>query len=338
MWQVPESPANEAARLEALAAFDIMDTPREKGFDRLAWLAKRIYAADVAFVSFMSAEHQWIKSVTSSAVGTSIGRQKSICQVMVATGEPLVVGDLRTDERFEGHPTIPQMTLRFYAGVPLRVEPDLVIGTLCIMRHQEGIEPGFDIEPLEALAAIAVDELELRRLNRELNQLSRVDGLTGLSNRRAFDEELVRAELRCRRTGEALSVMVVDIDHFKALNDGAGHGAGDKALRDIGVALGKASFRRDDTMARYGGDEFAAILVGSDAAGARLVADRLCLCVGTAAIEHPINGQVTLSVGIATHYAHDLDTNLLIEQADSALYAAKRGGRDRVVSYGPPEA
>lgn len=337
MWRVPHHPENEAARLRALAACDIMDTPREQSFDRLTWLAQRIYGADVAFLSFVDHEHQWMKSVTSSAVGTSIPRNRSVCQLIIATGESLVSGDLRTDPRFDGHPVVPQLSLRFYAGVPLVVDPGLAIGTLCIMRHQEGMEPDFDLAPLEALAAIAVDELELRRLNRELDKLSRVDGLTGLANRRAFDEELVRAGLRCQRTGEPLSVTLIDIDHFKLLNDTDGHHAGDEALRSMGSILGTIDLREDDTVARYGGEEFAAILIGSCMAGARRVVERLRSGIDAAAIPHPLTGQLTISVGIATQPAHDLDLASLLKQADSALYAAKRAGRNLVVSYSPEE-
>ncbi|MCS0493706.1 diguanylate cyclase [Ancylobacter sp. MQZ15Z-1] len=346
MWQIPIHPANEASRLQALTACDIMDTPREAAFDRLTWLAQSFYDADVAFMGFIDDAYQWMKSVTSSAIGNSITRNRSVCQVMVATGEPLVVGDLRTDPRFAGHPVAPQLPLRFYAGVPLRVPPDLVIGSLCIMRRREGLEPDFDVAPLEALAAIAVDELELRRLNRELTRLNRVDALTGLANRRAFDEELVRAGLRCQRTGETLSVMLMDIDHFKSLNDSSGHSAGDDALRRIGAALGTTALRQEDTMARYGGEEFAAILVGSGTTGARLVADRVRAAVSEASILHPLTGVLTLSIGIATRSADglhpsgagldELALRMLVNEADTALYAAKRGGRNTVVSHGGP--
>ena len=336
MWSIPANPENEHARLRALAACDIMDTPREERFDRITWLAQRYYGADVAFLGFIDAGHQWMKSVTSSSIGQSIERRRSVCQIMISTGEPLVVPDLRTDPRFAGHPVVPQLSLRFYAGVPLLVAPDLAIGSLCVMRHDPG-EPadskGFDIRPLEALASIAIDELELRKVNRELEKLSRADALTGLANRRGFDEELVRAGLRCQRTGEALSVLLLDIDHFKVLNDTEGHAAGDEALKRVAEALQGARVREDDTIARHGGEEFSVILIGSDAEGAHLVAERIREAVQAAAIAHPKTGMLTLSIGVASRPPHDLDIRSLVAEADAALYAAKRGGRNRVVSH-----
>lgn len=333
MWQIPPDPPNEAERLAALAACQIMDTPHDERFDRLTFLAQRFYGADVAFIGFIDDKYQWMKSVTSSDIPPATERKKTICQVMVTSGKPLVVGDLQTDERFDGHPVVPDIPLHFYAGVPLLVAPDLVIGSLCILRAEPGDAASFDIRPLQELAAIAVDELELNTLNRELTRLTRVDALTGLANRRCFDEELTRAGQRCRRTGEALSVMLIDIDRFKALNDGLGHQAGDEALRRVGATLGGMAVRHEDTLARYGGEEFAAILCGSDESGALTVAGRIRQALEDAAIAHPVTGKVTVSIGIASRPAHQIDLHRMIAEADAALYEAKRRGRDLVVCH-----
>ncbi|MCK0209238.1 sensor domain-containing diguanylate cyclase [Starkeya koreensis] len=330
MWRIPEAPANEAARLAALTACGIMDTPREERFDRLTWLAQHIYDADVAFMGFVDGAHQWMKSVTSEAIAPVAERPKTVCQSVVSSGEPLVVGDLHSDERFAGHPALPYLTLHFYAGVPIKLAPDLVVGTLCIMREEAGDASGFDIAPLEALAAIAIDELELRTLNSELSRLSRLDPLTGLANRRAFDEELLRAGARCQRTGEPLSLLLLDLDRFKALNDTLGHQAGDEALRGFGRVL-RAAARRDDTGCRYGGEEFALILAGADAEGAVAVGERIREELAECGLSHPQTGQLTTSIGVATAQGPAIDINALIADADAALYEAKRGGRDRVV-------
>lgn len=338
MWHTPPVPPNEEQRLGALAACQIMDTPHDARFDRLTYLAQRFYDADVAFIGFIDDKYQWMKSLTSGdIIPPAIEREKSVCQVMVASGRPLVVGDLHTDERFTGHPTIPLLPLHFYAGVPLLVPPGLVIGSLCVLRGAPGVEEDFDVQPLVELAAIAVDELELNTLNRELTRLTRVDALTGLANRRCFDEELARAGQRCRRTGEALSVMLIDIDRFKALNDGLGHQAGDEALRRVGAALGGMAARQDDTLARYGGEEFAAILCGSDESGALSVAGRIRSALAQAAIVHPVTGKVTVSIGIVSRPASEIDLDRMIAQADAALYEAKRRGRDLVVCHEDPD-
>lgn len=112
MWRVPDAPANEKQRVATLVACDILDTPREERFDRLSWLAQRFYGADLAFIGFIDADTQWLKSVTSSAIGISVERQKSFCQFVISSGEPLIVSDLHTDERFDGHPAVPQLSLR----------------------------------------------------------------------------------------------------------------------------------------------------------------------------------------------------------------------------------
>ena len=333
MWHVPPPPANEPERLIALDACGIMDTPREERFDRLTRLAQRIYGADVAFIGFIDEEQQWMKSVTSSTIGPFIGRKQSVCQLIISTGEPLVIGDIQTDERFAGHPVVPLIPLHFYAGVPLLATPDLAIGSLCIMREKPGIEPDFDIEPLQSLAAIAIDELELRSLNRNLTRQTRIDALTGLTNRRGFDEALERAMVRCGRTGEALTVMMIDIDYFKSLNDTFGHPGGDAALQTVGGLLARAIVRKDDTIARYGGEEFAAILIGSDLQGGLMVAERLRLALSKAAIPHPKTGSVTFSIGITARAGAHIDGERMVAEADAALYEAKRRGRNAVVTH-----
>ncbi len=335
MWHVPPPPTNEPQRLAVLQACDIMDTPREERFDRVARLAQRFYEADVAFIGFIDDQHQWMKAVTPGFIGSSIDRKQSVCQVMVSSGKPLVVGDLHTDERFQGHPAVPHMPLHFYAGVPLVMAPDLVIGSLCILRERPGSADGFDIQPLQELAAITVDEVELRRLNQELTRMTRVDALTGLANRRGFDEALERAEQRCRRTGETLSVMMIDIDYFKALNDSFGHQGGDAALQAVGALLAEAIVRQDDTIARYGGEEFAAILSGSDAVGALRVAERIRMGLSKAAIPHPRTGSVTVSIGISACPGPVIDCTRMIAEADAALYEAKRSGRNSIVRHQP---
>ena len=336
MWHVPPPPANEPERLIALDACGIMDTPREERFDRLTRLAQRIYGADVAFIGFIDEEQQWMKSVTSSTIGPFIGRKQSVCQLIISTGEPLVIGDIQTDERFAGHPVVPLIPLHFYAGVPLLATPDLAIGSLCIMREKPGIEPDFDIEPLQSLAAIAIDELELRSLNRDLTRMSRVDALTGLANRRGFDEALERAQVRCRRTGETLAVMMIDIDYFKALNDSFGHQGGDVALQALGAVMAGAFVRKDDTIARYGGEEFAGILTGNDANGALIVAERIRRALSKAAIPHPKTGSLTVSIGIAARPGAEIEVEQMIAEADAALYEAKRRGRNNVMRHHQP--
>jgi two-component system, cell cycle response regulator len=148
------------------------------------------------------------------------------------------------------------------------------------------------------------------------------DGLTGVPNRRAFDEALAREASRATRTGDPLGLVMLDIDHFKRLNDTLGHQAGDEALRSVARALA-GEVRLSDTVARYGGEEFVVLLPGLDGDEALVTAERLRAAVAAA---HP---GVTVSAGVAAAPYDAADPRSLVEAADRALYASKRCGRDR---------
>ncbi|MGN6472208.1 MAG: diguanylate cyclase [Mycobacteriales bacterium] len=172
--------------------------------------------------------------------------------------------------------------------------------------------------------AVALRSAEL--LSR-VRQLAITDGLTQLANRRAFDRALDREIGRASRSDGRLSVLLIDIDNFKALNDEHGHITGDMVLRQISRAL-QRSVRSYDTVARYGGEEFAAVLPGCSAGLAFGLADRLRLAIQDAATDVKVTG----SVGVATFPFDGTDAASLLRSADRALYASKRAGRNRVRS------
>jgi diguanylate cyclase (GGDEF)-like protein len=333
---VPAPPINEAERLDILYSCGILDTPRDERFDRVTRLAALFYDADVAFLGFMDDQYQWMKSVSAEGVAPWIERDRSVCQVVIASSEPLVVGDMQTDDRLKGHPIVPLLPYRFYAGVPLLTETGAAIASLCVLKREAQDPASVNLAALTDLAAIAVDELELWRRNRDLARLAETDGLTGLLNRRGFDAAIDRAVRQARRTRQPLSVMLLDLDHFKALNDALGHQVGDDVLRHFGMVLSAAAQRRDDVAARYGGEEFALILPNTDAAGAQEVARRLQSTLALASIFHPsgIDGLVTASVGIVSAAPDHLpEPEMLVAQADAALYRAKHAGRNRFATY-----
>jgi diguanylate cyclase (GGDEF)-like protein len=168
---------------------------------------------------------------------------------------------------------------------------------------------------------------ELHLANTELENLARHDPLTGLMNRRAFDERIDMALASANRSGAPLSLLMVDIDHFKRVNDQHGHEAGDDVLKSLAVLL-QARVRETDTVARMGGEEFAVLLPDTDAGGALRVAE--ALVQQAASTRMPLVGQVTVSIGVATGlYATDARTSLM-RLADKALYAAKHAGRNQV--------
>jgi diguanylate cyclase (GGDEF)-like protein/PAS domain S-box-containing protein len=177
-------------------------------------------------------------------------------------------------------------------------------------------------------------ELQLYSTTHELREMVRTDSLTGLLNRRAFDEALETETRRSARTGTPLSLLLIDVDRFKAFNDHYGHPAGDACLKLVSHHLRNSLKRPGDLAARYGGEEFAAILPETDEDGAYLVAEGFRKALVGAKLEHRTSekGIVTASVGVATYGSDNLDRSgsTLLQTADEALYSAKAAGRDRV--------
>ena len=184
-------------------------------------------------------------------------------------------------------------------------------------------------------------EEQLERLNGELAHIATIDALTGLANRRRFDEVLSAEWRRAAREGKPVSLLLLDVDRFKAFNDEYGHQQGDACLQDVGSAVQGTTRRPGDLAARYGGEELAIILPGTDEVGAAEVGERVRLAVETLKIPHQGNPScgavVTISVGCAT-LRPDGDSDAfakLVEKADLRLYEAKRTGRNRVQASDP---
>jgi diguanylate cyclase (GGDEF)-like protein len=177
---------------------------------------------------------------------------------------------------------------------------------------------------------------QLEEVNRQLQLLSSLDGLTRVANRRHFDEALQRAWKDAARRETQLSLLLLDLDHFKRYNDTYGHQSGDDCLKEVAQTLARTLHRPTDLVARYGGEEFAVILADTDIRGAAVVAGTLRSQVEALDIVHdhsPLREQVTISVGVATALARSGSSpQLLLRAADQALYEAKRQGRNRVMA------
>jgi diguanylate cyclase (GGDEF)-like protein len=214
----------------------------------------------------------------------------------------------------------------------LAVVPLVADGVVAVLVAETGERVGARIErrviaTTERYAGHAALAIRNANLLARVQQMAVTDGLTQLSNRRAFDRSLERELTRAARTDGRLSIVLLDIDHFKLLNDNHGHVVGDSVLRQLAAAL-QTCGREYDTIARYGGEEFAAVLPGCSSGLAMQVAERLRVAVQDA----PTDVQVTASCGVATYPYDGIDVASLLSAADRALYVSKRAGRNQVRS------
>jgi diguanylate cyclase (GGDEF)-like protein len=218
---------------------------------------------------------------------------------------------------------------RNLVAVPLTAEG----GSQGVLVFEYNRRPGSRMERrmlaiVERFAAHTALSLRNALLLERMRRVAAVDGLTRIPNRRTFEEELERESARASRTGEPVSLIMIDIDHFKILNDTHGHQVGDDVLQQVASILRTAS-REYDVVARYGGEEFAVIVPSCGREEAAASADRLLTALRQAATTVP----VTASLGFATYPDDASSSRRLVDRADQALYAAKRAGRDRIAGY-----
>lgn len=212
------------------------------------------------------------------------------------------------------------------------------VGTLIVRWSGDRPRREHDILLLESCAAslgARISDESARSERVHLKELALHDGLTGLLNRRGFDETLQREWHRCERSGSSLSLLMMDIDYFKVFNDTYGHLAGDSCLQQVAKAIARCVNRPGDACARYGGEEFVVVLPETDGSNAALLGESIAESVRSARIAHEGSslGYVTLSIGCASIVPHPEDeTQSLISAADVQLYRAKENGRNRVAT------
>ncbi len=241
------------------------------------------------------------------------------------------------------------LRMNSFIAVPVNAE-DKSAGMLIACRKRSSSWDAADISRLQSIAKLISSmllrlgelknfrktEKELVNVNKRLTHLARKDALTGLSNRRQFDQTLSREIRRAARQRSALSLIMGDIDYFKPYNDELGHVAGDKCLKGIGTTIDAVFQRAGDLTARYGGEEFAVILPGSDREAVIKEASRLQQAIEELNIAHPkskVSSRVSISLGLATIENSLIDMSEFIKNADTALYAAKKSGRNTTVHF-----
>lgn len=193
---------------------------------------------------------------------------------------------------------------------------------------------------IDGVVVVTRDVTRHKEREDQLRELAGRDGLTGIANRRTFDQALGSEWLRCQRERQPLSLLLIDVDHFKRFNDSFGHQAGDECLRRVAEVLAAGGLRPGDLVARYGGEEFVVLLPGTEGSGSRDVAERMRTAVAGRSIpaaEGAPAPSVTVSIGTATARPRPAGTirpDDLVKAADDALYTAKTEGRNRVASAG----
>ena len=227
------------------------------------------------------------------------------------------------------------------SGVDAEIQ--LSNGAILMMRSRPSRNGGW-VVVVSDVTSIRRAEIEIRAMAEQLELLATTDGLTGLCNRRTLDERLEREISRCRRNGDPISLLMVDIDHFKALNDALGHQQGDECLRAVAQAIAGEMNRPGDFVARYGGEEFCVVLPETSEAGAFVLGERVRLAVEARRLENPggQNGIVTISLGAACLVPDGKaqTSSELLERADQSLYVSKKLGRNRITgwSFGSSQA
>jgi diguanylate cyclase (GGDEF)-like protein len=275
-----------------------------------------------------------VHSFPSTASGMQFKIGEGICGTAAATKRSVYVPDLETSKEFVVRGVSSGQGRGSLFSVPMVIGQQ-VVGVINLERPEKAAFGAQDIDFFTAVANHAAIAVHNARLHEQTVALSVTDPLTGVPNRRFLYQQLESELSRAQRYETPMSLLMIDIDHFKHLNDVAGHSAGDEGLRKVTNVL-KSNLRKVDTLARYGGEEFVVLLPQVGAEQAFEVAEKL-----RAAVEANVNVlgpeddplRVTISLGVATAPKDGVDQTPFIDAADAALYASKRNGRNRVTTY-----
>ena len=343
-------PSDEHARMQAVESLGLLDTPPEADFDEAVRMAAVICKTPISLMTIVDHHRQWFKAKIGLDVDET-PRDQAFCAHAIGRTSAFIVPDAQNDPRFLGNPLVTSgPKIRFYAGMPLHTSSGHTIGTLCVIDtvpreltfEQQGaltvlgrqISIQIELRSRMTLLNEVLEENariseELRQANRQLEDLANTDSLTRLRNRRAFDEGFDREFAMAAQDSVPLSLLMLDIDHFKTMNDRFGHASGDDILCTVARILTRTC-RTIDLVARHGGEEFAVLLPKTSGSAALVLAERVRAAVeGYAWPEAP----VTISVGIAGWDPAMNQKASMFRAADDALYEAKNKGRNRIVLH-----
>lgn len=335
-------PLNETARLASLHKMQILATPAEEAFDRIARVAQHIFQVPTALITLVDEHKQWFKSKIGLATQET-PRNVSFCAHVVYNEKILVIEDASKDERFLDNPLVcGSPHIRFYAGRPLRNHEGFVVGSLCLVDKKPRQISDKELAILDDLGYWVESVFMVRGLSKvtdtllsELDSAKReslIDPLLRVWNRGAIMDILSRENDHAQRQNSKLALLMVDIDHFKRVNDRYGHPAGDDVLIEVVNAI-RQQLRSYDSLGRYGGEEFMIVLPQTGQAEIERLAERLRLAVEKTAIDvedHQLHCTISIGTAVIDGNEHKQDIEKIVMAADQALLQAKLNGRNRI--------
>jgi len=317
--------SDEHGRLLALQRLEILDTLEEDTFEEIISLIQNVFNVPICAVSLVDKERQWFKAQRGLDVSQT-DRDISFCTHTIQQEQPFIIEDAQKDTRFSTNPLVTSDPfIGSYCGIPLKMPDGYVIGSLCIIDQQPRQFRKNEVATLKSFAKLVIEKIELR-------QIAATDALTGAFARRAW-VNLASTELeRSQKHGTDASLMVLDVDHFKTINDTYGHSAGDVVLKQLAHLI-FAQKRSSDIFGRFGGEEFVLLMPNTHVSEAEDIANSLRDRVRAHAFDLPVIIDVSISCGLTGTQAGPDPLEDMLERADCALYKAKRSGRNRVVIH-----
>jgi diguanylate cyclase (GGDEF)-like protein len=262
--------------------------------------------------------------------GTVMMVEKVLCHGVQLTREPSHIADLYAHPAYADHAVVNQLGLRTYSGIPVSAGDEARWVLAFLRRQRESPPNAVDIAYMGLIADWLGNALHQSAQKDLLQRIALTDPLTGMSNRRAAEERLQKERARTPRDGHGFALALVDLDHFKMVNDRYGHAVGDEVLKAVARRF-ESGLREGDWVARWGGEEFLFVLHGSTMEEAAGIMERLAVQARTTPIQTSV-GAITLSfsAGVAAFGANDSEILAMLEKIDHALYQAKADGRDQV--------
>jgi len=317
--------STERLRLLEFARLNPVATASEASFDLITRLVQQSLGVPAVAITLIDRDTQYLKARQGVAISTT-PRCEAVCDIVVCSGKPLVIEDMQKDDRVVDNPAVLGPNgLRAYAGAPLTTRAGQHLGALCVLDTAPRSFSAEQIKLLTGFAALVSDQLELRA------QADR-DFLTNTLNRRGFETVLHREMGWIAGGGPSATLAMLDLDHFKKVNDTYGHPVGDTVLRALATLI-SGQIRKVDYLARLGGEEFAVLLPDTPIEDGMKVVNRIHESVAAFRLADFPDLTLTVSIGLIDITRRNKDAVAVMHDVDAAVYAAKANGRNRTITF-----